>query len=65
MVIVTHRLLFYMHFPIDRTAHTTAFDGPVGLWCEGGISGCGMRKSVFCVDSFDARSVWMCAMCVW
>ena len=21
--------IFYIHFPIDRTAHTTSFDGPV------------------------------------
>ena len=27
--------IFYIHFPTDRTAHTTAFDGPVGdHWLE-------------------------------
>ena len=31
-LLLPHRLLFpflYMHFPTDRTVHTTAYDGPV------------------------------------
>ena len=31
--------IFYMHFPTGRTAHTTAFDGPVvDHWLEGKIA---------------------------
>ena len=31
--------IFYMHFPPDRTVHTTAFEGPVvDHWLEGKIA---------------------------
>ena len=63
-----HRLLFsisskgsfYMHFSIDRTVHTTAFDKPVvDHWLERKIANISSSSLLFCYKTYQHNTIYI------